>query len=126
MQDPVLQIGERLFADHADAAFAAHPADARSGACEWMEDLWRQVEELGLPLALLSEDAGGFGVAPESALGLVRLAAAHAVPLPLGETMLANWLLAAAGLPLAEGPASLALGPMVDGGGSAGEAARVA
>lgn len=111
MQDPVLEMGDRLFADHAEAAFAAHPVNAQSGACQWMADLWQQIEEMGLPFALLSEEAGGFGIAPVTALGLVRLAAFHAIPLPLGETMLANWLLAAAGLPLADGPASLAIGP---------------
>lgn len=107
----VLETGERLFAAHADAAFAAHPVEAGSGAAAWLPDLWDQVEALGLPLALLSEAQGGFDLAPGTALGLVRLAAAQAVSLPLGETMVANWLLASAGLPLAEGPATLALGP---------------
>jgi acyl-CoA dehydrogenase len=62
---------------------------------------------MGLPLALLAEDHGGFGVDPVDALGLVRLAGFHAASLPIGETMLANRVLAAAGLPLADGGAAI-------------------
>jgi acyl-CoA dehydrogenase len=68
--------------------------------------LWAQVEEAGLPLALLSEEAGGIGLDPVQAFELVRLAAYHAVPLPLGETMLVAALLSEA----PEGPASFAYG----------------
>ncbi len=41
--------------------------------------------------------AGACGAGPAEALAPVRIAAAQAVPLPLGETALANWLLATAG-----------------------------
>ncbi|MCW6534520.1 acyl-CoA dehydrogenase family protein [Sphingomonas lycopersici] len=78
---------------------------ARTGI--WPSDLWRALEEQGVPLALVPEDAGGFGVDPREALDLIRLFGRHAVPLPLGETMLANAALARAGLPLADGPAAL-------------------
>lgn len=50
--------------------------------------LWRKVAEAGLPLALLDEEAGGIGLAPSQAFRLMRLAGQHALPLPLGETML--------------------------------------
>lgn len=126
MQDIVLDMGGKLFAEHAEAAFHAHPKDTTEGAASWMPGLWAQVGELGLPLALLSEEQGGFDLPAATAMGLVRLAAAHAIPLPLGETMIANWLLAHAGLPLAEGPATLALGPELDGDRLNGPAARVA
>jgi len=78
---------------------------ARTGI--WPRDLWNALEEQGVPLALVPEDAGGFGVDPREALDLIRLFGRHAVPLPLGETMLANAALARAGLPLADGPAAL-------------------
>lgn len=126
MQEMVLDMGAKLFAEHADASFATHPDDVTEGAVAWLAELWDQVEELGLPLALPTEVQGGFELPPTTALGLVRLAATQAIPLPLGETMIANWLLAHAGLPPAEGPASLALGPTLDGDRLTGTAARVA
>ncbi|MBN8840099.1 MAG: acyl-CoA/acyl-ACP dehydrogenase, partial [Sphingomonadales bacterium] len=78
---------------------------ARTGS--WPGELWAALEEQGVPLALVPEDAGGFGVDPREALDLIRLFGRHAVPLPLGETMLANAALTEAGLPLADGPAAL-------------------
>lgn len=78
---------------------------ARTGS--WPGELWAALEEQGVPLALVPEDAGGFGVDPREALDLIRLFGRHAVPLPLGETMLANAALTEAGLPLADGPTAL-------------------
>ncbi|QKS00799.1 acyl-CoA dehydrogenase [Sphingomonas sp. CL5.1] len=78
---------------------------ARAG--EWPDELWHALEEQGVPLALVPEEVGGFGLDPHDALELIRLFGRHAVPLPLGETMLANATLAEAGLPLADGPAAL-------------------
>lgn len=103
----IAETAERLFSDLAAQAFAAIPKHPGDGAVPWDAPLWRAVEELGFPLALLEEEAGGFGLDPLTALGLVRQAAAHALRLPLGETMLANLVLAQAGLALAEGPAAL-------------------
>ncbi len=75
----------------------------------WNAEAWRAIEEAGLPLALLPEEQGGFGLAAADAFDLMRIAAAQAAPLPMAETMAANWLLAQAGLPLADGPASFAI-----------------
>ncbi len=75
----------------------------------WSADAWTAVEDAGLPLALLSDEQGGFGLEAADAFDLMRIAAAQAAPLPMAETMAANWLLAQAGLPLAEGPASFAI-----------------
>lgn len=69
---------------------------------------WNAVQEAGLPLALLSEEQGGFGLRRADAIGLVRIGGAFGSPVPLGETMVANWILAEAGLPPAEGIASFA------------------
>lgn len=74
-------------------------------------DGWHAIEELGLALALVPEEAGGFGVEPAAALGTIRLAGARAVPAPLAETMVANALLASAGLPPAAGSVALAQTP---------------
>ncbi len=81
---------------------------ARAEAGEWLGDVWNAVEELGLPLALVPEDRGGFGIDPVEALAAVRVAAAFALPLPLGETMLANRLLAGAGIDAPGGALSVA------------------
>ncbi|MGH6787020.1 MAG: acyl-CoA dehydrogenase family protein [Novosphingobium sp.] len=91
----------RMLDRHLDEA-----AQARARGGEWLPELWSEIEEMGLPLALLSEDQGGFGLDPADAGEALRLLGVYAVPLPVAETMAANRLLASAGLPLAEGPAS--------------------
>lgn len=69
--------------------------------------LWHAVEEVGFPYALLTEEDGGFGLEPMEALEILRIAGKCCVAAPIGETMVANWLLAQAGLPLADGPAAI-------------------
>lgn len=103
-------------------------AQARARAGEWLPDLWAEVTEMGLPLALLSEDEGGFGLSPAEAGEALRQLGLFAVPLPLAETMGANRLLAKAGLPLADGPAGLARADhlTIQDGRLQGEVARVA
>lgn len=101
----IRDMAERLFAE------VATPADlARHDAGEWLGDAWERVAELGFPLALIAEEKGGSGIDPVEAFGLVRLAGRHALPLPLAETMLANRILTDAGLPAADGVATVALG----------------
>ena len=94
---------QRLFERSLDDAAQAQ---ARDG--QWNAPLWAEVEEMGLPLALLSEVQGGFGLSAAEQGEALRLLGSLAVPLPVAETMGANRLLATAGLPLAEGPAGLA------------------
>lgn len=101
--DLIVESAQRLFERYDPLA---------SNAGNWPAQLWNEVEEAGYPLALLDENEGGFGFAPLDALAPVAIAAAHAVPLPVGETMLANWLLAKAGLDPAQGPlAAVACSP---------------
>jgi acyl-CoA dehydrogenase len=114
---------ERLLDRHLDDA-----AQARARDGEWLGEVWAEVEEMGLPLALLSEEQGGFGLDPADQGEALRLLGRHAVPLPVAETMGANRLLAAAGLPLAEGPAGLARADhlTLEGGRFKGRVDRVA
>lgn len=114
---------QRLFERALDDA-----AQARAREGEWLDALWSEVEEMGLPLALLSEDQGGFGLSEAEAGEALHLLGLHAVPLPVAETMAANRLLAAAGLELAGGPAGLARGDdlKLEGGRLTGTVARVA
>lgn len=104
------EIGTML-ADTAERLFTAHAEAIEQAATrgEWPAAAWDAIEESGLPLALVPEDHGGFGVPTAEALALVRLTGTHALALPLAETMIANAALAAAGLPLGDGPIGLAV-----------------
>ena len=78
----------------------------------WPAQLWQQIEQSGFADALVAQDQGGSGLLARDALRLARLAAYHALPLPLGETMLARALWAHAGGAVdahANQPLSLAL-----------------
>lgn len=94
---------DRLLAELSDEAAFTEARDGRLSPARW-----RRIEEAGLPLVLAPEDAGGLGIAPADAAGLLRLLGRHAAPFPIAETMVANAALAGAGLPLAEGPATVA------------------
>ena len=92
----------RLFADQIN-----EQAVRRGRTGEWLAEGWAAVEEMGLTLALVDEARGGLGLVGADAMELIRTVGRHAVPLPIAETMIANHALAAAGLPLAEGPAAI-------------------
>lgn len=105
------EVGQMIF-DTAERIFADNfgKEALRKAACgEWLPEQWAVVEEAGLPLALVGEEAGGFGIETADALALVGLAARFAVPLPLAETMFANHLLALAGIDPADGAASVVM-----------------
>jgi acyl-CoA dehydrogenase len=96
----------------------------------WPRDLWKEIEEMGLPLIAVPEELEGVGGTLADLMALLRVAGEHAVPVPLAETALANLLVAASGGKPASGPASLALaGPGSDlsiaGNRVSGKAERV-
>jgi alkylation response protein AidB-like acyl-CoA dehydrogenase len=95
----------RLFRDLCDTA-----ALRRAEGGDWPASLWHAVEEAGLPKALVPEAAGGSGVGFADAMVIVRAAGWFALPLPLPETMFAGWVLARAGLPVPDGPMTVAYG----------------
>ena len=78
---------ERLF-----PVLSAQWAGSGSG-CGLEAGLWQQVGELGLPELLLGEAAGGFGGNWQDAFVVMRAAGLHALPLPVGETIVARELL---------------------------------
>ena len=80
---------------------------------QWPADLWAGIEELGLTLVAVPEEQGGVGGTLEDLLALVRVAGAHAVPVPLAETALGGMLVAHAGGEPGDGPCTLALGQLV-------------
>ena len=73
--------------------------------------MWQRLEEAGLTLAGVPEDAGGSGGGLDEAALVVRVAGRHAAPGPIAETgLLAGWLLAAAGLAVPKGTLTAAAG----------------
>jgi acyl-CoA dehydrogenase len=72
---------QRLFERSLDSAAQAQ---ARDGG--WLANLWAEATEMGLPLALLSEEQGGFGLTAAEQGEALTLLGKLAVPLPLAET----------------------------------------
>ncbi len=70
--------------------------------------LWDALEQSGFVQALLSEDAGGAGLALEDVWPVMFSAGRHAVPLPFAQTMLARGWLHEAGRPLDHGSVTFA------------------
>ena len=103
MSDPLADSAERLFTAHAGKAVIRAAEDG-----VFPQALWDAVTRAGFTAALLPEHAGGVGATVAEAMALLRIAAAHAAPIPLAETMLAGWLLAGAGLPVPEGVLTVA------------------
>lgn len=75
----------------------------------WQGALWQQVEALGLPLLLVPEEQGGVGGDWEDLHAVLEVAGRYAVPLPIGEAMLATRLAVEAGLAPPAGALSLAV-----------------
>lgn len=107
-RDLVREAAERLFEKH-----CIPETMRRADGGEFPQPLWRALVESGYTTALVPENAGGAGLEMSDALSLLVSAGRHAVPAPLAETMLAGWLLAAAGIPQPEGP--LAVAPVREG-----------
>lgn len=72
--------------------------------------MWNAFMESGFLDALMAEESGGAGLSLEDAAPLIALLGRHAVPLPVGDTMVARALLAAAGMEAPEGPIAIATG----------------
>jgi acyl-CoA dehydrogenase len=70
---------------------------------------WKQVEDLGYTLIGVPESLGGSGGSMQEASAVARAAGAHAVPLPLIETLLGAWLLSVGQAPVPAGSITVAL-----------------
>jgi len=93
-------------ADTLARLFSAGPQSAVSEG--WNGALWQQIVEIGVPLLLVAEAAGGIGGTWEDAQVVAHAVGAHAVGLPACETMLAHALAARAGLAIADETLGLA------------------
>jgi len=108
MSDPLrllLDSTSRLFDGLCDPEALAAAEDG-----EWLAAAWEAVADHGLPLALLPDAAAGAELELPQIVALLREAGGHALPLPLGETMIAAHLLHRAGLAVPDGP--LVTGPL--------------
>jgi len=88
-----------LYADAARQVLADHCTpqavrDIEAGG-ESASRLWQQLEAAGLADALVGEDDGGSGLNLDQVFGVLEQCGAHALPLLLGETMIARALLPA-------------------------------
>ncbi|ART53394.1 acyl-CoA dehydrogenase [Acidovorax carolinensis] len=113
-----------LFADAARDVLAdqctphvVRAIEAGGRTAEATTALWEQLEATGLADALLSEDDGGAGLGLGQVFGVLEQCGAHALPLPLGETMVARALLARAGVARPAGSITLARGERLADGG---------
>lgn len=75
---------------------------------------WASTSQLGLPLVAIPEENGGSGGTLQDLLAVLISAGSHAVPLPLAETSLAAWLLAATGQEIDQAPATVVPGDARD------------
>ncbi|MBQ0925593.1 acyl-CoA dehydrogenase family protein [Saccharopolyspora endophytica] len=77
----------------------------------WSAEMWQALTEAGFPLVSVPEKSGGSGGSVADACTVLQVAGRYAAPVPIAETgLLACWALAAAGLELPAGPATVAVG----------------
>jgi acyl-CoA dehydrogenase len=74
----------------------------------WPATLWSSCEESGFTLALVPEQLGGVGATLSDVFPLITAIGRYAVPIPLGETMIANYFLGLLGCQPVNGPAAFA------------------
>ena len=120
-RDMLLETASRFFAERAGK-------DVVNGVEKgvWPADLWKEIEEMGLPLIAVPEEQEGVGGTVADLMAMLRVAGEHAVPVPVAETALANLLIAAAGGKPASGPSTVALGELsLQGNRVSGKVARV-
>ena len=76
-----------------------------------IDSMWQGFAGSGFLDALVDESAGGAGLALGDVAPLIALLGRHAVPLPVGETMIARALLTRARAEVPDGPIAIVTGP---------------
>lgn len=110
---------EVLFADTVDRLFARHskPAMVRTlPPGGWAADLWEALSLVDLQVLGIPEEVGGAGGSRRHAALALRGAARHVAPIPLAETLVANWLFTAAGHEIRRRPMSVGWAQRADSG----------
>lgn len=106
--DAIVETTNRMFRDLGEPQALVTAGDER-----WKAPLWRALEDAGLTRAWVPEGLNGAGAEISDGFGILVVAGAYAVAIPLAETLLAGWLLAQAGLAVPAGTMTLA--PVRDG-----------
>jgi len=101
----IIDTTARIFRELADPQTLA-----TSNRDDWQGPLWTALEESGLTRAWVPDDLGGAGAEITDGFDILVTAGRFAVAVPLAETLLAGWLLARAGIPVPDGPLSVAVG----------------
>lgn len=109
LRDMMLDTAGRLFSDREDRALWQRLEDG-----EFPQADWQAITDMGFTRVLLAEAAGGTGLGVADGLSLAELAGYYALPLPLGETLVGNRLLASLNLPVDDGIMVLAGGSPSD------------
>lgn len=108
----LMELAESVFAD-ARGEGGARIDTPTSSDTGFDARLWRTLEETGLARLTLSVDAGGSAGSFADAAIVLSAAGAHAARVPLVENDLqAGWLLASAGIPIPDGPLTVATGDL--------------
>ncbi len=93
----------RIFQDLGDPQTVNNaPDDA------WRAPLWTSLEQMGLTRTWVPEALGGAGATMRDGFEVLKISGQFAVGVPLGETMLAGWLLSQAGIEVPDGVISVA------------------
>lgn len=95
---------ERLLADLVTPELIRN---AESGL--WPSELWAAIQASGFAVAAAPESLGGSDATWGDLYGVVKAAGRYNLPLPLPETMLANWLLGQCGLEARNEPLGIAM-----------------
>ncbi|NCU18724.1 acyl-CoA dehydrogenase family protein [Pallidibacillus pasinlerensis] len=75
----------------------------------WQGKLWKLIEEAGIFTIGISEDSGGTGGDYADGFHVLRLVGKYAVPLPVSETLIGNWLLQEMGLQPETNPLTISI-----------------
>lgn len=102
-QSIVLETTRRILADRADPQTINAAKDE-----SYKAPLWQALEDSGLTLAWVPEEFGGIGASMIDGFDILRIAGQYAAPVPLSETLIAGWLLAASGQTCPAGPMTVA------------------
>lgn len=98
------EMAQRLFGD-----FATSAAIEAAEAGQLPQDLWKALEESGIGLVMVAEKQGGIGAGLPEVAAILLEAGRHAVPGPVLELVLGNYLLGLAGREPQAGPLAVAL-----------------
>ncbi len=102
----------QLLSDSATRLFEANrDAAARAQSHGWQQNLWDEIDALGIADILIAESAGGSGADWDDACAILQASGHWQIPLPLAEAMIARKLTADAGLEVPRSPLSIAAMP---------------